>query len=319
MPLLRDLSRGVRDTLASQKIEIGPDLDAIDNVEHWLTLLADPAPWLSYAEQQRNSALFSEVSQAIFDVLTAMQVTASLEAPPTWLLPLVKYWHRMQSTVITFNYDFLVELAYLQAVSPDPGSTNVPSDLYSIPVTPAALRVAPVYGHKKRETFRLLKLHGSLDWWYSGPQAEASDPIYGMAWTGNFAHGITWHWGDIGGRLLVEDKFPMLIPPAATKTPFYRNRLIARQWAQAGEALNQADELVMMGYSAPLTDLTVSTLIATQFKGSTIIPVNRDRSVVDRLEELRSKVNLPTVLDVFIDDAAIENWVVTFASEPDAS
>ena len=41
-----------------------------------------------------------------------------------------------------------------------------------------------------------------------------------------------------------------------------------------------------MGYSAPVTDLTVTTLIATQFKGSTIVPVNLDRAMVERAKKL---------------------------------
>jgi hypothetical protein len=76
------------------------------------------------------------------------------------------------------------------------------------------------------------------------------------------------------------DKLPMLVPPAATKTPFYKNRLLAAQWAQAAEALRGAEELVLMGYSVPVTDLTVRTLIATQFRGRTIVPVNQDPDVV---------------------------------------
>lgn len=170
MPLLGNLSYGVRSLLKDKGVQVGSDLEALDNVEHWLTLLAEPAPWLSSSEQQRNSALFTDVSWAIYELLNAAQIRASVVSPPTWLFPLVKYWHRTQSTVITFNYDCLVELAYCDAVSYElpPGGARA-SDLIGIPITPAALRTASVYGRRKPTTFRLLKLHGSLDWWYSGP------------------------------------------------------------------------------------------------------------------------------------------------------
>lgn len=69
-----------------------------------------------------------------------------------------------------------------------------------------------------------------------------------------------------------------------------------------------------MGYSAPLTDLTVTTLIATQFKGDAIVPVNRDSTVIDRARELGSKINPPDVIDSFIDADAIGKWTSTFAS-----
>jgi hypothetical protein len=47
MPLLGDLQAGVESELRNRNIEVGDDLVAIDNVERWLTVLADPAPWLS--------------------------------------------------------------------------------------------------------------------------------------------------------------------------------------------------------------------------------------------------------------------------------
>lgn len=314
MPLLQELGEGVKSTLKSWNIPIGLDLEALDNVEHWLSLLAEPAPWLGSSEQMRNSALFVDVSKAIHEVMTAMQIKVAIVNPPAWLFPLVKYWHRTQATVITFNYDCLVELAYMDAVASEVAPRQCQSsDPLVIPVTPAALRTVSVIGGNGPETFKLLKLHGSLDWWYSGLGAEPSDPIYRMGWLGDFKRGIVPTWG---AQTLVADKVPMLIPPAATKTPFYQNRLLAAQWVQAGEALREAEELILMGYSAPVTDLTVTTLIATQFKGDAIVPVNLDPDVFKRAQELGSRSKPPTVVDSFIDKDAIAKWVTMFASEP---
>ncbi len=316
MPLLDDLSHGVRDTLAARSIDIGPELDALGDVEQWLSLLSEPAPWLSSSEQMRNSALFIDVSQAIYEVLTAMQDRASSMAAPEWLFSLVRYWQRRQSTVITFNYDCLVELAYMEVIVPELAPHGGQgSDLLVIPVTPAALRTVAIVGGSEPGTFKLLKLHGSLDWWYSGPQAEPSDPIYRMGWHGDFKRGIIPIWDQLRPTLIA-DKVPMLIPPAATKAPLYQNRLLAAQWLRAGEALREAEELVLMGYSAPLTDLTVSTLIATQFKGDAIVPVNPDRGVFQRVRQLGSRSKPPTVDDSFIDPDPIDKWVQTFASDP---
>jgi hypothetical protein len=317
MPVLGDLGRGVKFSLQRKKIPIGSDLDAIENVEQWLTLLVDPAPWLTASNQQRNAALFIDVSQAIYEVIHAMQSKASVVPPPDWLFLLVNYWHRMKSTVITFNYDCLVELAYCDAVPPDPssGGKRYGSDLIGIAVTPVDMRTRSMIGSVKHESFRLLKLHGSLGWWYSGPQAEPSDPIYSAFWVGDFRRGIVGGLGDQDDTELL-DKVPMLIPPAATKGPFYKNRLLAAQWVQAAKALNDAEELVLMGYSAPLTDLAVTTLIATQFKGTAIVPVDLDASVVGRVRKLSSKTSPPDVVGSFIDADAIAKWVTTFAADP---
>jgi hypothetical protein len=316
MPVLGELGKGVKSTLESKNIPIGSDLDAVENVEQWLTLLADPAPWLTASDQQRNSALFIDVSQAIYEVVHAMQTKASVTPPPDWLFSLVNYWHRMKSTVITFNYDCLVELAYCDAVDEEPSSgRRYPSDLVGIAITPVILRTSSMVSPGRRESFKLLKLHGSLDWWYSGLQAEPSDPIYGVFWVGDFDRGIVGGLGDPNDAELA-DKVPMLIPPAATKGPFYKNRLLAAQWVQAAKALNNAEELILMGYSAPLTDLAVTTLIATQFRGDVIVPVDIDSDVVGRVRKLSSKTRPPDVVENFIEADAIAKWVATFAADP---
>lgn len=313
MPLMGELRAGVESTLDSWNIDIGQDLGAIADVERWLTVLADPAPWLTHAEQMRNEALFDHVSWAIYEVLTAMQMRSAVSSAPKWLRPLVAYWHRTGETVITFNYDCLVELAYMDAMANEENGGR-PSDLYGIPITPAALRVAPIYARKKVSSFKLLKLHGSLSWWYSGVDAERFDSIYEMIWTGRFGRGIEPAHAELGGHLLVADKQPMLVPPAATKVPFYRNSLLAAQWKQAAEALRTADELVLMGYSAPVTDLTVTTLIATQFRGSAIVPVNPDTAMVERAKELGDRRDPPQVIGEYVGSSPLEKWTNTFAS-----
>jgi len=108
------------------------------------------------------------------------------------------------------------------------------------------------------------------------------------------------------------------VPPAATKTPFYKNRLLAAQWSQAAETLQNAEELVLMGYSAPVTDLTVTTLIATQFKGSTIVPVNLDKTMPERAKKLGDRRRTLQVIEGFAGTTnCLEKWTNTFATEPD--
>jgi hypothetical protein len=310
MPLLGELGERVRADLNSKHIVIGPELDAIEDVEQWLTLLAEPAPWLDLSARSRNTALFADVSTSIRDVIAKVQLEA-VKSPKDWLMTLVRHWHDTKATVITFNYDYLVERAYLDVDHADPNRWA--PDVCPIPVTPAQLRVAGV-GRIKPQTFKLLKLHGSLDWWYSGPYSEQADPIYWMGWTRDPGGDIIPLWSEFGGELLVADKVPMLIPPTATKGPFYRNTLVAAQWRLVAEALNQAEELVMMGYSAPPTDLAVSTLLATQFKGSTIVPLNRTKEILDRAKKLGNRANPPHVDDSFIGTDAIRKWVERNAS-----
>jgi len=311
MPVLSELTNGVTSTLRGWDIEVGEDLEAITDVEQWLSFLADPAPWLGSSEQGRNYALFADVSRAIYEVLTAMEITASVQPAPPWLLTLVEYWQSTFATVITFNYDRLVELAFLEIMS-RPG-VYWASDLYAIPISPAAQRVGGP-ARQRMPAFKLLKLHGSLSWWYSGPDAEQSDPIYWTGWRGRFGEGMKDLWPEFGDESLVVDKVPMLVPPAATKTPFYKNRLLAAQWVQAAEALQNAEELVLMGYSAPVTDLTVTTLIATEFKGDTIVPVNLSEAMINRAKGLGDRRRKLEVIDEYVGTDCLEKWTNMFAS-----
>ena len=69
-----------------------------------------------------------------------------------------------------------------------------------------------------------------------------------------------------------------------------------------------------MGYSAPVTDLTVTSLIATQFKGSVITPVNKEEKMVERAAQLGDRRNPPHVVEEYVGDLALRRWTDTFAS-----
>jgi hypothetical protein len=82
------------------------------------------------------------------------------------------------------------------------------------------------------------------------------------------------------------DREPMIVPPAAVKSPYYNNRTLQELWRKAADALSQADELVIMGFSLPQTDLLVCSMLATTLpEGSSITPVDRDIKILDRVAE----------------------------------
>ncbi|WP_405813835.1 SIR2 family protein [Streptomyces sp. NBC_01390] len=308
MPTLYQLTDSVKEAFHGRGIDISDDLAGFGNdLERWLSSLADPGPWLTVAEKMRNRAQFIEVSDDIAQSITALELRVAHNAAPSWLGPLVQYWDRTESTVITFNYDRLVELAYLQSADKQ---DKWPGELYSIPVTPAALRVSAVVGGDRRPTLKLLKLHGSVSWWYSGPEGGEFDVIYEASWHGSFNEGISNMWEEV--ETYVSDKLPLLIPPAATKTPFYSNRLLATQWQIAAQALREAEELVIMGYSAPPTDLAVTNLISSNFRGEAIIPVDISDTVLARASNLVNRNISTQIITDFIGQDAIEKWVNTF-------
>jgi hypothetical protein len=161
-----------------------------------------PGIWHAAHEQFRaraNRATFLDVSAAISNVLgsrQAMTVFHQKGKCPDWLARLVRRWHLDAANVITFNYDQFVELAWLAHAEPTPPRVRS-WDLYAAPLMPLTSRAGvtpPVYSVPGG--FRLMKLHGSLGWWYSGPDSPPSDTVYdqgvkGPGWThhGLFAIG----------------------------------------------------------------------------------------------------------------------------------
>ncbi len=62
-------------------------------------------------ENARNNYLFSAVTDAIYSVMIERQFQAFQSDPPDWLTRLVMCLHYAEGTVITFNYDTVVEKA----------------------------------------------------------------------------------------------------------------------------------------------------------------------------------------------------------------
>lgn len=108
----------------------------------------------------------------------------------------------------------------------------------------------------------LIKLHGSLDWLYI-----------------NEANSI---------KFLKEDEVreysefcqPFIIPPISDKNTFYNQNIIERQWAKAHKAISQAEEIYIIGFSFPMTDLSAKFLFQSALRGNNakIYVINPDNS-----------------------------------------
>lgn len=129
--------------------------------------------------------------------------------------------------------------------------------------------------------------------------------------------GITSPYAD--ADFLSSDREPMIVPPTAVKSNYYNNRTLQTLWTQAAEALKSADELVLMGFSLPVTDLLVASMLSTTLpNAATIVPVDYDSTVLQRVVDVFGLTGLGdsrlvgTYAGVGVD--AIPNWVATFAS-----
>lgn len=317
MPVLNELSQAVRGDLQARGEPSlpGQDTPISNNFEQWLSYLVDTPPWLSEGQKLRNRGSFLDVSESIHNVLNTCQTKAAGDPPPEWLMQLVRYWEYTSSTVITFNYDVLVELAWLHE-----NTDRWWLHLYPASLSPIAVRTAGILGDDyPADGMRLLKLHGSLNWYYSGPDSPPGDPIYdigiqGRSWS---AEGSSPFYSN--AEVAAADKFPMIVPPAAVKSPYYVNRTLQAMWIKAAQAIRNASELVVMGFSFPPSDQIVSSLIATSLQPeSIVIPVDYSSGVLDRLSEVLglSRGDSDRVIPTFagLGSEAIPKWVEKYAN-----
>ena len=103
-PALGELPDAVQATLRNGFIP-GGDLEA------WLSTLATPPPFVSEIEAHFYAGVFAQVAFDIGEEIEASESKVLAQDPPPWLGRLVRIWNVTGATVITFNYDTLVEHA----------------------------------------------------------------------------------------------------------------------------------------------------------------------------------------------------------------
>jgi hypothetical protein len=284
MPTLRELSTQVRGRMSPGDRQLVERFEPMD-VEAWLSYLASDQPWLDEAGRLDHRAAFLRVSAIICDVITACELEARVAPLPDWLRRLVARWHEDQATVVTLNYDTIVEAAYTEVVvvrtAHDEKRNYVhATQIRRAPLTPIWHRVAGALGASDCPSFRLVKLHGSIDWVYSGRESFYGEPIFD-------AHGPeSWAtYGVIDRPDLLRDKVPLVVPPTSGKSTFFNNEILRGQWTDAFDRLAAANRIFVIGYSLPPTDELMNNLLRTSVTEHTeVLPVNPDPVVADRLE-----------------------------------
>ncbi|KRF22911.1 hypothetical protein ASG91_16185 [Phycicoccus sp. Soil802] len=270
-----------------------PQLFTDGNFETWMSGVAEPQPYLSDEQNADNAALFVAATQALHDILVEREAQALAAPPKPWLLSLMRVLHATRADVITFNYDTLVERAALSAglFDAEVGSyANMESILDALPppLTASYAMLAPT----PMSSFRLMKLHGSLDtYWVRGDATGSTigrlrgERNWDGAYPSNFER--TKH---------APGRQPFLVPPAAAKSAFYDNPITRQLWRNASEALSRADRVAVVGYSLPLTDLVTAGMLREALAGRrvTVDVVNPDAAEVkERLHALGVDGDLP--------------------------
>ncbi|MGH3157047.1 MAG: hypothetical protein ACRDNF_10780, partial [Streptosporangiaceae bacterium] len=118
----------------------------------------------------------------------------------------------------------------------------------------------------KADTLRLLKLHGSLSWYWV-PRDASGVSIARRDLPGAF--GAPNLYTEEERRRRLPGRVPFVVPPSAVKSPYYRNPVIREIWQQAAERLRRAARVFILGYSLPPADLTFAGMLTDALRGST--------------------------------------------------
>lgn len=227
--------------------------------ETWLSRLAEPQPDLDEVRNSENRTTFVKLLEGIHATIAERQELALETQVYPWLEELVSSWHARQATLITFNYDCLVESVYDSCDLFDFEGQGTRLSGWHLtrglpPFPPAGMYPTDT----PRPTARLFKLHGSTNWYWVPGDATGS--------TLN-----SWRIKDDDPeerRRLLPGRDPFIVPPAALKSPYLTNPIIRELWRTAAEQLRAAETVFIVGYSLARTDIVASGMIGDALRGS---------------------------------------------------
>ena len=302
MPTLEELCPRVLarlDLEPSELIPYGNDL------EQWLSFLSIDQPWLTDVENMSNRVMFMRASMAVSDCIREIECEVVETAFPGWLSRLVASWCADSATVVTFNYDVLVERVLTSL-----GFVSEWADLYRVPLVSRQLGASAALsygvGHPPGPTLELLKLHGSTNWGYGGINAPSSDVMCllqsGQRWSSD-----TKKDGSPRSKGMFDDLQPMIVPPTGTKNAFYSNAGLRAQWRNASAAFARASEVTIIGYSFPVTDLATRQFFSASLPdGVPVTVVDRSSAVAETVKGMSPVSNTFTN---FSGANAVEDYV----------
>ena len=315
MPTMVELGAKVRERLAEVPSLSSAIPDSLgDNIELWMTYLSQPQPWLREPDIYLHRSLGGRIRQSIAAVIEERTAQASASLAPDWLRRLILSWHRREAVIITLNYDTLVEKAARDLKVSENISALLPVDIYPPYFANIASRSGVgLWGRNSDRTFRLLKLHGSVNWYYSGREEFHGETIFfsDVPEFGPVCDEAAHYATTRRLRDMAADKETLLIPPVAEKTTYFNNETVRGLWKDAAAALQAAAALYIIGYSLPISDLGMQFFLAgsSPDADSPVHVVNTDKNTLERYRKFLQRP------DIRADYVGPDNPVVRFACD----
>ena len=318
MPTMKELTAEVSKRIKDSELKLplplrdcedrGRELES--NIELWMTYLSQRQPWLDESFNQYNLAVATRIRRYIKQIIEQSTLD-SMESAPTWLEPLIGQWSTLQVSAITLNYDTLVERAAGALSNPDVnnGKGIALSQIYPPYFSNIMSRVVEQLGAHPLDTFTYIKLHGSVNWYYSGREDFYGETIF---------YSDVSPWGlklqDFEGkaRLLAGDKETLIIPPVAEKTTFFNNETVRRLWQEASDHLGGAARVFVIGYSLPKSDLGMQFFLKRSLpvQGTPWYIIDTDKDVVGRYRGLLAPQQ--EIRDDFVGENAVPRFAEAY-------
>ena len=215
--------------------------------------------------------------------------------------------------LVTFNYDLHAEKV-LHAVNNEKNGVFSFPHCYQLP----SFKITRPRGDddvfrkdgKDRNGIKILKLHGSLNWlsMHASPPSAQEMLAPDLKRTRITPRTQIDHDMKIHRRKKPYHTYPLIIPPVAHKTGVLRGALVS-VWDAARQALEDATDVVIFGYSCPPQDIESANLISGGlYRNSSlerIAVIDPSSSVYRRYIDMteRSKWGFYRNAQAFIEDA----------------
>lgn len=220
-------------------------------------------------------------------------------------LKLGQILYKEKPTIITFNYDDFIERAIAFAQPDWDKALAYGFKFNEITVKnrfPKVINQDDYYFNKHLYEWKILKLHGSINWWEfsdnpidfgSMPYEKKTRELYDKKKDAILLKDVyvdyVLRFFSAGGLQIG----PVIVAPFLHKT-FHFNKVHERVfksiWDQARNTLEKCESLIIIGYSFPLTDFHTKKLFLEAFSKNgnikEIIVVNPDSKVKDRVKEI---------------------------------
>jgi hypothetical protein len=287
MPTVVGLSTAAEAFLEEEKVTPLLKPSDFDDFEVWLSYLAVEQPALMSHENLENRALFYRTSVWLGRYLSRQQRLPG-QQPPEWLTHLIGAWHRDESAVLTFNYDTIVESSITKEAEGD--SFVDYSYTYVVSIPYHFHRTGGAFGRERdKRTFKLHKLHGSINWYYSGADSYYGESPYDVQLP------VVWSAEELDDDVLEErvpGRIPLIVPPTVAKSGYFENETVRAIWKSARKQLSSATDIYLLGYSLPNSDLMMRGLLAETCVDKNLWPVNRDENIGAHLRQILPRCSI---------------------------